>query len=82
MIDLTMNRENLKRSVARAKEKGIIIPTFAQMRNPALIPQKIKEKLTGVGLWDVNPLNLFRISWHNEPKEVSFGKGADAHFSP
>ena len=29
MIDLTMNRENLKRSVERAREKNIIIPTFA-----------------------------------------------------
>mgnify|MGYP000906054282 FL=1 len=69
MIDLTMNRDNLKRSVERAREKGIIIPTFAQMRNPALIPEKIKEKLKNVGLWDVNPLNLFRVSWHNEPKD-------------
>lgn len=69
MIDLTMNRDNLKRSVERAREKGIIIPTFAQMRNPALIPEKIKEKLKDVGLWDVNPLNLFRVSWHNEPKD-------------
>ncbi|MEN6339636.1 MAG: pyridoxal-5-phosphate-dependent protein subunit beta [Clostridiaceae bacterium] len=69
MIDLTMNRDSLKRSIERAREKGIIIPTFAQMRNPALIPDKIKQKLTGVGLWDVNPLNLFRISWHNEPKD-------------
>ncbi len=69
MIDLTMNRDCLKRSVERAREKGIIIPTFAQMRNPALIPDKIKQKLTSVGLWDVNPLNLFRVSWHNEPKD-------------
>ena len=37
MIDLTMNRDNLQRTIARAKEKGIIIPTFAQMRNPDLI---------------------------------------------
>ena len=26
MIDLTMNRENLKRSIERAREKNIIIP--------------------------------------------------------
>ena len=62
MIDLTMNRENLKRSIDRAREKNIIIPTFAQMRNPDLIPEKSKEKLKNVGLWDINPLNLFRIS--------------------
>ena len=69
MIDLTMNRDSLKRSVERAKEKGIIIPTFAQMRNPSLIPDAIKERLRKVGLWDINPLNLFRIGWHNEPKD-------------
>ncbi len=76
MIDLTMNRDNLKRCVDRAREKGIIIPTFAQLRNPSLIPDKIKEQLKSVGLWDVNPLNLFRITWHNEPKDFggTFGK--------
>src|SRR4030066_246667 len=25
------------------------------------------DRLADVGLWDVNPLNLYRISWHNEP---------------
>ena len=65
MIDLTMNRDNLERTVVRARERGIIIPTFAQMRNPDLIPEKIKDKLKDVGLWDLNPLNLFRITWRN-----------------
>ena len=79
MIDLTMNRDNLQRTVARAKEKGIIIPTFAQMRNPDLIPEKIKNKLKSVGLWDLNPLNLFRVTWRNEPKE-SGGTFGDVNF--
>ena len=76
MIDLTMNRDNLKRSIARAKEKNIIIPTFAQMEDPTKIPEKIQDKLTSVGLWDVNPLNLFRITWRNNPVE----KGGDGKF--
>ncbi|MCX7959933.1 MAG: pyridoxal-5-phosphate-dependent protein subunit beta, partial [Deltaproteobacteria bacterium] len=25
--------------------------------------------LKDVGLWDINPLNLFRITWKNEPVE-------------
>ena len=79
MIDLTMNRDNLERTVARARERGIIIPTFAQMRNPDLIPDKIKDKLKDVGLWDLNPLNLFRISWRNEPKP-SGGTFGDVNF--
>nr|MCR5074007.1 pyridoxal-5-phosphate-dependent protein subunit beta [Clostridiales bacterium] len=79
MIDLTMNRDNLERTVVRARERGIIIPTFAQMRNPDLIPEKIKDKLKDVGLWDLNPLNLFRITWRNEPKP-SGGTFGDVNF--
>ena len=79
MIDLTMHRDNLNRTIARAREKGIIIPTFAQMRNPDLIPGKIKEQLKSVGLWDLNPLNLFRISWRNEQKETG-GVFGDVNF--
>ena len=33
-----------------------------------LVPEKIKEKLSHTGLWDVDPVNLFRISWHNEAR--------------
>ena len=70
MIDLRINKEGLAHNIQKAKENNIIIPTFAQMQNPELIPEQIKAKLTGVGLWDVNPLNLFRITWKNEPKET------------
>jgi cysteine synthase len=58
-----------KKAVERFREKGIVLPTFAQMRDPGLIPDKIKSKLKNIGLWELNPLNLFRINWHNEPKE-------------
>ena len=66
MIDLTINEEQLKRTIERAKEKNIIIPTFEQMKNPELIPDKIKDKLKDIGLWDINSYNLFRITWKNE----------------
>ncbi len=69
LIDLSINEEKLKRAVNQAKKQGIIIPTFKQMRNPELIPQEIKEQLKTVGLWDINPLNLFRINWHNDAVE-------------
>ena len=69
MINLTKNDKTRKNNLKRCKEKGIIIPTLEQMKNPDKIPAEIKEKLKGVGLWDLNPLNLFRISWKNEPKE-------------
>jgi len=75
MIDLTVMEERLVRAAKRTKERGIIIPTYAQMKNPALIPDEIKAHLKGIGLWDVDPLNLFRISWKNEPKVSGGGFG-------
>ena len=69
MIDLTIHREGLAHNIQKARENHIVIPTIAQMQNPDLIPEKIKAKLSHTGLWDVDPVNLFRISWHNEAKE-------------
>jgi len=68
MIDLTVNPEQLQRTVKRCRERNIIIPTFAQMKDPTLVPDKIKEELKNIGLWDIHPRNLFRITWKNEPK--------------
>jgi cysteine synthase A len=76
MIDLTTrNEQALERAAERARERNIMIPTFAQMRDPSLIPDTIRNKLAGVGLWDLNPLNLFRINWHNEPTPHGGGYG-------
>ncbi len=69
MINLQLKKEARSNNIMRCREKGIILPTIAQMKNPELVPQKITEKLKKVGLWDVDPLNLFRITWKNEPKE-------------
>ena len=69
-IDLSINKTGLAHNIQKAKENNVIIPTIAQMQHPETIPEKIQEKLKGVGLWDVNPLNLFRITWKNEAKET------------
>jgi cysteine synthase len=69
IIDKVVNHEILMKSVQRFRERGIILPTFAQQQNPETIPGKIKDKLKKIGLWDLDPLNLFRITWKNEPKE-------------
>lgn len=60
----------LENAVSRFRERGIILPTFRQQRNPELIPDTIRTKLKDIGLWDINPLNLFRITWKNEPVET------------
>ena len=76
MIDLTqVNEDALARTVERARQRNIIIPTFKQMQDPGNTPQSIKSGLKDVGLWDLNPLNLFRITWHNEPVAKGGGFG-------
>ncbi len=75
MIDLTVNREGLKRAIARARERKIIIPTFRQQKDPSLIPPKVKQELKKINLWDIHPYNLYRITWKNEPVEAGGGFG-------
>ena len=75
MIDLTVNEAVLKSAVQQAKERDFKIPTFKQMRDPSLIPDDVKQRLGSVGLWDLDPLNLYRITWHNEPTPTGGGFG-------
>ena len=60
--------QNYKSVIARAQENQIVIPTFAQMKNPEKVPEAIQRQLKKTGLWDIKPCNLFRITWKNEPK--------------
>jgi cysteine synthase A len=73
MIDLTVNEERLKRTIERARERNIIIPTFRQQKNPNLVPQTIRKELKNIPLWDLHPYNLFRITWKNEPVDAGGG---------
>jgi len=68
-IDLIVVRKN----VARCKQRGIILPTIRQQMFPETIPESIKQKLKPIGLWDINPLNLFRITWKNDINTGLFG---------
>jgi len=70
-----INEDVLERTIARCRERNIIIPTLAEQKDPSLIPEKIKAKLKPVGLWDVDPINLFRITWKNDPETGLFGNG-------
>jgi cysteine synthase len=75
LIDLTVDEKKRERAVQRARERKILIPTLRQQKNPDLIPGKIKESLNTIGLWDVHPHNLFRITWKNEPVDSGGGFG-------
>jgi len=66
-------KQVLENTIKRCRERNIIIPTYEEMAHPEKIPSKIKDELKNIGLWDLNPRNMFRINWKNEP--VKFGGG-------
>ncbi|HAR43960.1 MAG TPA: pyridoxal-5-phosphate-dependent protein subunit beta [Bdellovibrionales bacterium] len=68
-----INEAVVENTAKRCRERGVLIPTFSQQMHPELVPQKVKSKLPGIGLWDLNPLNLFRISWKNDVKTGLYG---------
>src|ERR1041384_7898969 len=70
----TLRPDIIAATASRCRKRGIVIPTFSQMRDPALIPVTIETALRKVGLWDINALNLFRITWKNDINTGMFGK--------
>ena len=79
LINLNVNPEVRDKNIKRCRERSIVLPTFKQMVDPSTVPEEIKSKLAQTGLWDLNPVNLFRVTWHNEPVEKG-GKFGDVNF--
>ena len=59
------------RTVERFRERKILLPTFAQLAEPGLIPASIREALAAVGPDEADPLNLFRVHWYNDADRSS-----------
>ncbi len=70
-----INEQVLEQTAERCRARGIIIPTFAQQRDPTRVPDGIRRRLRHLGLSEVHPLNLFRITWKNEAVEHGGGFG-------
>lgn len=68
-----VDKKVLENTVQRCRERNIIIPTYEEMIHPEKVPEKIRKELSNIGLWDLHPRNLFRITWKNEPKEKGGG---------
>jgi cysteine synthase len=56
----------LERTVARFRDEGIALPTFAQLADPTTIPPAVTARLSAIGPDDAHPLNLFRVHWFND----------------
>lgn len=70
MIDLTVHRQGLAHNLKSAAKHKVVLPTFAQLRDPGQIGEATLARLAETPLSAVDPINLFRIHWHNEAKAV------------
>jgi cysteine synthase len=53
------------RSVDRFRQRGILLPTFAQLRDPSTIDPEVAEKVAEVDRSVPDAANLFRVHWYN-----------------
>jgi hypothetical protein len=60
-----VDRAVYERTVRRFREAKIVLPTFAQLADPSLIPAEITAALAGIEPDVPHPLNLFRVHWFN-----------------
>ncbi len=59
-------RQAYANAVTRFRENNIVLPTFAQLREPSTIPEPILAALAGVEKDAPDARNLFRVHWYNE----------------
>ena len=54
------------------KEKGVVLPTISELRNPHSISDKIKNKVLKLDKDAMDPANLFRVHWFNKRDHSQF----------
>jgi cysteine synthase A len=61
-----INRPTYARAVGRIREARVVLPTFAELADPTVIPASIRSALERVDADAPHPLNLFRVHWYND----------------
>jgi cysteine synthase len=59
-----------RRTVALMKSKGVRLPTFEELADPALAPHEGHAALAGVDPDAAHPANLYRVHWFNDAKRT------------
>ena len=63
LADSVVNTEALEHSIARCRERNVVLPTFAQLSDPRLIDASLTK---GVDKNAPDARNLFRVHWYND----------------
>ena len=54
------------------KEKGVVLPTIDELKNPHTISEDIKNKVLKLDKDAMDPANLFRVHWFNKRDHSNF----------
>ena len=75
-MSLVMNPEIIdskqrSRAIARARELGVVLPTFSQLADPTKIPPSVAKTLATVAPDEPRFENLWRVNWYNAADRTS-----------
>lgn len=59
-----------KKAVMHLRERGVRLPTFAELAEPANVPRDVRAKLAGADPDAPHAANLYRVNWYNDLKRT------------
>ena len=59
-----------RRAAALLKDKGVRLPTFSELAEPAQVPRQARAAIAGVDPDAAHPANLYRVNWFNDSKRT------------
>ena len=63
-----------ERTLESFRQRRILLPTFAELAEPARIPDAVRAALVGVKPDEADPRNLFRVHWFNAADRASISE--------
>ena len=67
-----MNLSVIEKTANHLKNHNIILPKISELANPLSISNEIQKKLKRIDKNAADPINLFRVHWHNNKDHSSF----------
>ncbi len=67
-----MNNSVIEKTANHLKNHNIILPKISELANPLSISNEIQKKLKRIDKNAADPINLFRVHWHNNKDHSSF----------
>ena len=67
-----MQSNVIEKTAKYFKEKGVVLPTISELKNPDLINEDIKNKVLKLDKDAMDPANLFRVHWFNKRDHSKF----------